>query len=198
MFVLAVLFFLDAVQSHGRVQAGWYRWQLPAELGLHSQMEDDRELLPARIHLPHHLCWEGDQLHTKLKAWQLGLIPSVAPNSSIRIPADVGVLSPKPDLGSSLGALHMELGAVEIPSPVEVSSQWYWSVHEFKLGALLPSRCRQNPRCWALQLLLAAEGCPSVQGEKPSALTHCSTTSYFWQKPAEADSEDPGRTEHLQ
>lgn len=67
------------MQSHGRVQAGWYRWQLPAELGLHSQMEDDRELLPARIHLPHHLCWEGDQLHTKPKAWQLGLIPSVAP-----------------------------------------------------------------------------------------------------------------------
>lgn len=71
VFVLAVLFSPDAVRSRGCVQAGWCRWQ-QAGLGLHSQMGDDRELLPALTHLPHHLCWEGDQLHTKpqdLAAW---------------------------------------------------------------------------------------------------------------------------------
>lgn len=61
---LGCLFSPDAVRRHGCVQAGWCRWQ-QAGLGLHSQMGDDRELLPAPTHLLHHLCWEGDQLYTK-------------------------------------------------------------------------------------------------------------------------------------
>lgn len=191
MFVLAVLFLPDAVRSRGSVRAGWCRWQLPAELGLHRQMEDDRELLPAPIHLPHHLCWEGDQLHTKPKTWQLGLIPSVAPTR------DVGVLSSKPRLLSGNRPGGAGCCGNSQPCGSQQSLVLVW-MRISRLRALLLSPCRQNPQCWGLQLMLAAEGCPSVQREKPSALTHCSTTSYFWQKPAQADSEDLGRTEHLQ
>lgn len=70
------------MQRQGCLHVDRYRWQLLAEFGLHSQMENDKELLPAWTHLTHHLCFEGAQLCTKPKAWQLDLIPAVSPRTA--------------------------------------------------------------------------------------------------------------------
>lgn len=125
IFISAVFFCLDPKQRNGCVQAGWQRWQLPAESGLHWQMENDGELLPTRTHLPHHLCFEGAQLCAKPKTWQLGLIPEVSPKAvPSKYPRNVSVqLQIRPQI---LGVIHhMELGVLKTLNHMQVSNHFY-------------------------------------------------------------------------
>lgn len=84
-------------------------------------MEGDRELLPALTHLLLTFAGREISFTPSPRLGSSARFLQWLPNSSVQIPVDVGVLSSKPDLSSSLGALLMELGAVGIPSPVEVS-----------------------------------------------------------------------------
>lgn len=137
-------------------------------------MENDRELLPTRIHLPHHLCFEGAQLCTKPKTWQLGLISTVAPKQlhpnnhgrgSVQLQVRPQILGVSPPYGA---------GCCENSQPYagqqSLLSVWYIHYCEFKstdLYSEAPAGKNLLPMCWALQLVLAAEGCPSVQKAKP-------------------------------
>lgn len=151
--------------------------------------------------------------------WQ-GAAASPLPSSSSPLLGGRSASHQAQDMAAQLDSFsgsHQRCGSAQLQTsaPCWGPSRWSWVLWKFpslwrsvslvlvwmwvsRLRALLLSPCRQNPQCWSLQLVLAAEGSPSVQREKPSALTHCSTTSYFWQKPAQADSEGLGRTENLQ
>lgn len=170
------------MQRNGCVQVGWYRWQLPAEFGLHSQMENDRKLSPTWIHLPHHPCFEGARLCTKPKTCQLGLIPAVAPKQlhpnthgrgSVQLQISPQILSVSPPYGAGCCENSQPYGGQQ-----SLLSVWYIHCREFKgtelysEAHLLSAGKNLLPMCWALQLVLAAEGCPSVQKAKP-----CSTDS---------------------
>lgn len=186
------------MQRQGCLHVDRYRWQLPAEFGLHSQMENDKELLPAWTHLTHHLCFEGAQLCTKPKAWQLDLIPAVSPRTApskyprmCECSAQTSDPQHEPTIWScvlwKLSALRRS--AITFISLVHVS---LWKYGHRVLFWSTFSLCRQKKSClfvgpcsWCC-LQKAAHLC---RRWSHAALTHCATTSYFWQQPAWADSE---------
>jgi len=142
-------------------------------------MENDRELLPTQIRLPHHLCFEGARLCTKPKTWQPGLIPTVAPKQlhpnthgrgSVQLHIKSQILSVSPPCGAGSCENCLPYGGQQ-----SLLSVWYICHREFKgteLHSKAPADKNLLPMCWVLQLVLAAEGCPSVQETKP-----CSTDS---------------------
>lgn len=151
-------------------------------------MENDRELLPTQIRLLHHLCFEGAWLCTKAKTWQLGLVLTVAPQQlhpnthgcgTVRLQMRPQILTVSPPYGAGCCENSQPFGGQQ-----SLLLAWYKRHCEFK-GTELYSKARllsadKNllPMCWALQLVLAAEGCPSVLKEKP-----CSTDSSLHQPP---------------
>lgn len=172
------------MQRHGCLHVDRYRWQLPVEFGLHSQMEKDKELLPAWTHLTHHLCFEGAQLCTKPKAWQLDLIPTVPPRAApSKYPwmCECSAQTSDPQHEHTIWSCvlwklsALRRSAITFISLVHVS---LWIYRHRVLFWSTFSLCRQKKIlsfCWALQLVLPAEGCPSVQKVKP-----CSTDSLLY------------------
>lgn len=186
------------MQRQGCLHVDRYRWQLPAEFGLHSQMENDKELLPAWTHLTHHLCFEGAQLCTKPKAWQLDLIPTVPPRTApSKYPwmCECSAQTSDPQHEHTIWSCvlwklsALRRSAITFISLVHVSL-WIYG-HRVLFWSTF-SLCRQKKSClfvgpcsWCC-LQKAAHLC---RRWSHAALTHCSTTSYFWQQPAWADSE---------
>lgn len=186
------------MQRHGCLHVDRYRWQLPVEFGLHSQMEKDKELLPAWTHLTHHLCFEGAQLCTKPKAWQLDLIPTVPPRAApSKYPwmCECSAQTSDPQHEHTIWSCvlwklsALRRSAITFISLVHVSL-WIYG-HRVLFWSTF-SLCRQKKSClfvgpcsWCC-LQKAAHLC---RRWSHAALTHCSTTSYFWQQPAWADSE---------
>lgn len=140
-------------------------------------MEYDRELLPTRIRLPRHLCSEGARLCSKPKTWQPGSIPTVTPKQlhpnthgrgSVRLQIRPQILSVSPPYGAGCCENSQPYGGQQ-----SLLSVWYIRHHEFKdtelysEAHLLSADKNLSPMCWVLQLVLAAEGCPSVQKAKP-------------------------------
>lgn len=186
------------MQRHGCLHVDRYRWQLPVEFGPHSQMEKDKELLPAWTHLTHHLCFEGAQLCTKPKAWQLDLIPAVSPRTApSKYPwmCECSAQTSDPQHEHTIWSCvlwklsALRRSAITFISLVHVSL-WIYG-HRVLFWSTF-SLCRQKKSClfvgpcsWCC-LQKAAHLC---RRWSHAALTHCSTTSYFWQQPAWADSE---------